>query len=294
MKRASSLSDGIASAIADHLRRGITAGEDSLFYARSSLGLESAEEMGALLALGERDESGLAELVFHPDDELRLAVEPLIPEDGLSAEEVRGVAVKEGDLVPRVRVLLPDGCESIMDIAGAPLERFVGRLNLHISLGFLSDAPPPHSGAVDAVLLCERVMIRNAGFMKTARREDFLRRMQGALLMGSCMDAADFLERLDFMLRLFGESPDDRDVCAMIMEKRNALLFEMNRAREYEEARIAMGMEFLMLKRIHPPVFNPDKTESDLRLADAICRVVCGHEPYESPPLEAFNLGAVR
>ncbi len=283
----------IAEAVADRLARGVAAGEEALFYARSSLGLESAGEIGALLSLGERDGSGLAELVFHPDEELRLAVEPLIPSGGLSAEELRRVARETEGRIPRVRILLPGGVHVLMGVAGALLERFIGALNLHVSCADLAGNDLLNAMDNDLILRA-RVMIRSSGSQITARRKEFLRRMHRVYLVDRRAGARDFLPRLDFVLRLFRETPEDRDVYAMLAEKRNGLLYQMNRAREYEEMRAAMGNEYMMLRRIHPPVFNPVQAENEIRFAEGLCRDVCGREAGDRPSVETFNLGVLR
>jgi hypothetical protein len=288
-----SLCGRIAETVAARLARGIAAGEAALFYARSSLGLESEEEMGALLSLGERDESGIARIVFHPDEELRLAVEPLIPGEGLPAEALRRLAEEAGVLISRVRVLLPGGTEAVMDVAGALLGRFIGSLNLHIPLADLAEDDRSNS-IDDNLILRARVMIRSSGFRNTARREEFLRRMHRVYLVERRAGAGDFLARLDFILRLFRDAPDDGDIYSMIAGKRNELLLQMNRAREYEEARAAMGNEYMMLRKIHPPVFNPVRAESELRYAEELCREVCGREAGERPSIESFNFGVLR
>lgn len=287
-----SLCGRIAEVVADRLARGVAAGEEAVFYARSSLGLESAEEIGALLSLGERDETGIAAIVFHPDEELRLAVEPMIPPEGLSARELRRVARETEGRVPRVHVLLPGGIHAHMGVAGALLERFIGALNLQVPCADLAGNAPAPSVDADLVLRA-RVMIRNSGSRITARREEFLRRMHRVYLAEGCAGAADFLARLDFVLRLFQDAPGDRDIYSMIAGKRNELLLQMNRAREYEEARAVMGNEYMMLRRIHPPVFNPVQAESELRFAEELCRDVCGREAVERPSIETFNLGGL-
>ena len=76
----------VSSEIVRFFSRGFVAGGDVLHFACSALDVTACEEIAAILADGDREQSGLSELVFHPPAEFRSGIEEFLPPEGVRPE----------------------------------------------------------------------------------------------------------------------------------------------------------------------------------------------------------------
>lgn len=256
----------ITALVADHLRAGVTAGAGITAYAASTLGIDDA---GTLRALIENDAegSGLAGMILYPDDSLRIVLEPLVPAAGFDAGTIeritRGIA-KSLDAVP---VTIAGSHEpALLPLTADALARYVNYLRLDVSTAFLAESLPGGNPSLAAA----RILLRRCGYPSTPGRDRFL----AALLRSPGVPELD--ELLSFALRSFTGDPAMTDPRTLFCSIKRAALDALDQAARFTELSRRYSMDILMSQRVQPPVTGVDEARRTVELCDRVCMAVYG------------------
>ena len=266
----------IADTIIEYFAHGIMAGDDVVFFADSTLGMTSAENIARLLADADLYGEGLYDLIFTPTPQLRTAIEILIPPEGLSDEARKDI--NELILISRKNTRIcfsKTGHSAIVDLSEPIICRFLTRLNLNKRIVF-----PLATGTAYAVnqefYTRVRVIMRNARYTASPVREKFVAEMIECMISNVLIQEEIIIDCLVFMLNLFGEVGQDIEIHSLISEKKRSFVALLADAANFHEYAGRYSMEYLMSQKIQLPVVDPDELRKKIYLTDLICMSVYG------------------
>ena len=262
----------IASKIVDFFENGIPAGNGVIRFAKSALGLESVPEICLILSSGDEYCEGLCGLLLYPDDNLRLVIEPFVPAQGLTNDETEKIVGYIAVRLGKVRIIFNDthqGAE--IYLSESIIRTFMQRLNLGKKLDWVVDFSSLSQSAMK-IYFTAKATARKSDYHSTPEREKLLCRM--AMGLAESGDGIAALESVDFMLRLFGEVKEERDILLMVSEKRNFLEECLNGMIEFRNEMRKSSMEVLMLRRVSAPAMNVEEIRENIRIADNISQSI--------------------
>lgn len=266
----------IASRVIEHLENGLSISSETIAFAESALGITTFGEIGKLLTDPDAYGCGIIDLVFSPNHVFKEGLEPLVPMQGLSGDEVDCLCRHCAGSITRamIRFNSPEAVIPVQ-ITGALVRQFVDKLNLEKPIPFPGLYRCDHDGSMaDAVQL--RVMLRNAHYRTTPEHDAFL-----AVLiehMDPCNGAGiSRIECLDFIIGLLAQQGDDyADMFPMITRERRlyeSMLEEINAFNDYYNR---FSMEVLMCLNIRPPAATAGQLRKKIELLDYICLTAFG------------------
>jgi hypothetical protein len=266
----------IADTINEYFDNGIVAGDDVVSFVNSTLGITAEDDIALLLTDIELYGEGLFDLVFTPTPQLRIAIETLIPQEGLTDEACKNL----NNLILKDRkntwiFFGKTGHSLIVDLSEPIIRRFITRLNLHKRIAFTAA-----TGAAYAVNqefnTRVRVIMRNARYTASPVREKFVAEMIERLKSNVMIQEETIIDCLVFILELFDEIGQDYKIYSMISEKKRTFVSLLADAANFNEFVGRYSMEYLMSQRIQRPVVDPDDMRKKIYLADLICMSVYG------------------
>jgi hypothetical protein len=271
---ADDLIHAIANTITAYFTRGIIAGEDIIFFADSTLGVTDEKDIARLLTDSDWYGDALRDLVFAPTPFLRIAIEMMIPPEGLSGEACKDICGLILSSLKNTCISFGKSGHSIMvNISGAIIARFLGRLNLNkrVILPLVTDTASAHNQEFCARA---RVIMRNARYRTSPEREKFLSEMIGRMISDKRFSEETITDCLVFMLSLFEEFGDDSDVYSLISEKKRSFDVQLSDIADYQEYAQRYSMDYLMSQRIHRPAIDHEDIMKKIYLSDLICMSV--------------------
>lgn len=272
----------VSSEIVRFFSRGFVAGGDVLHFACSALDVTACEEIAAILADGDREQSGLSELVFHPPAEFRSGIEEFLPPEGVRPEIENKilVACECGIGVTRISFAccgLAAECPVTRDM----LRAFTSALHLGNPVRCDILYAAELNADTRRMLLPARSLLRRCRYPSNAEREWLLRRLVERQRADPHGDVASFMEVLAFVLRLFGTYGADAGCAAMLAAEKRIWKNALHAARKFEEECGRYSMDMLMSFRITPPAIHCDEARRNIFLADLVSAEVYG-KPADS------------
>ncbi|PKL39216.1 MAG: hypothetical protein CVV44_10155 [Spirochaetae bacterium HGW-Spirochaetae-1] len=268
----------IAHEIIVHLGKGIRTGDDILEFAWNVIGVADLHETAELICADDAYGQGLAEMVFFPDHTIRLLLEPLIPASGLSREETEKVRELVARSVESVAVSLADDDISItvdVPLCDTLSNHYMRHLNLTRKTPIPLSHPIDNTGKA-ARYMEARMRIRNSPYLLTPHQErhitDLVRNLAGPV---HCSDR-DFLQAVDFLLRIMSEKEQDTDLRSLLYENKKTWLNILVQTRRFDEMSRSYSMDFLMSQRIFPPATGYDEALRNIELVDVVSTALYG------------------
>ncbi len=286
------LLDRISSAINGYFSKGLIADSDAVGFIRSTYGISDPDDVAALIERGE-DSGAVTDIVSYPPDHFRESVEELIPPEGLSADSIKTVEELSGTenvfILYQGRKIFPGESDSLFC-----RQRFIQRLNLDIPFNYLSDSVPVQ-GKDDFYKI--RSLLRKRKFVpdgpETVNEEksrfisDLLNRYLSADNFFSLPTAGNaypanggpdtqhgIVELVDFTADLFRDRnsrPFD-----ILAEKKYFYENAIIEAEEFTRLLKSSSMEFIMMKRIQPPLIPADEARRMISIIDRLTSTVYG------------------
>jgi len=261
----------LALEIEQRLADGISVGPETLHFFSSTFSIESPAELGALLADPEEsDTQTLLELLFTPDEAVRVGLETAIEKhrctDGDSQRIVS--ALNRKDLAVPINFPAQAGNLTINPPKDL-LTTYVLGLNITLRL------PAPLLEAID------RNMARRDG----ARIKAVLRHAPVKLAEPICSFFVRLVEHAErsgkyiqpdiaLCLAIFAEQPATEDLFGLFMAKKRRLLQQLQQAARFEKQLAADNMETLMLKGVRMPHIDKEEARRSIARIDDICLTV--------------------
>jgi hypothetical protein len=266
----------IAECLAHLLSREVALGPECLRFIDSTFSNPTAAGIARLLAdESDPERDGLLELLLSPDEEHRLAVEPLLESAAGDVDE-GGIAARLADAVDRVRFRLPEGRGSFAaELTPALARGFVAALALGRRI------PEALRAALRSIedereRLLAGVTVRHAGLELTAARTEILCRMVGRPEPGG----PAFRGCLAFALELL-KSVDTEDALWRFLEDRKRRLVEaLAGLRRQDELLARAGFEVAQSCGRRMGFVDRDAAGRELGFIDRVCRSVFGRVPH--------------
>lgn len=259
----------IASAVIDNIKRGFEADSDTINFIRSAYGLSGIDEIVSFIEDGD-DGGTVAGLVSYPEDSFRELIEKFIPADGISSDQIKNIE----DLLLESEELcsiLISGRKIILSIADSRicLKQFLKKLNLQIPLTYYRE-----TSETDFNIYPIKAQLRKRKFIENNLNSLFVSDLIYNYNLLKNKTDSEFLSLIEITCRLL--SGTDTEPLEVLTEKK---YFYENAVMEAEEFSLLMktySMEFIMMKRIQPPLISIDEARSIIRLIDRLTSIVYG------------------
>ncbi len=262
-------------------KNGIPPGEKTLFFIESTFGTAAPEFLAPLLCGSDDTEAEtLFELIFFPDEDFQVQLEPHIPPEAFFPADVEILTerlVQEKWAPP---IVLPGGIEiPTSSITSSAIRQFVCRLNIVRRIDSRVSRSIAARFSDDGSIRRCRVRLRNGRFPFDSRTVaflcDFFSRLPGS--------DADVLSLLDITVELLNHTADDTDIYSALMDRKRHCLRMIRQAERCEKDMREQPMEALMLRGVAITSVDTEKLLQQMAAIDRICLAVYGEtDPVES------------
>lgn len=252
----------VADAVLEKFSAGLELDPDTEHYLLSCEGLSSVDEITGYLLDSGNYTSPVFQLLIYPDTEMRLAIERIIPPEGCSRRSIDDIIrmVKIPERVINIAAYgrkIPFRLETFSDHA----EEYVIRLNLDINTAL-------HPEGVNA-FIHERMLLRRRRFIHSADSAEFFRNLAGKAAEGHAGPGI-----FPFALELI-DAPGER-IIDQLERKKYFYESAMKDAWEFSRLNSRYSMEFLMSKKVAPPLVGFDEAAEGIKKIDLITSLVYG------------------
>jgi len=275
---------------------GITLSRDVLDYLASALDITDPDELHRFVDMeADSDLASLLELIFFPDQELKIRLEPLLQELNLGKDDESVVldCLLKDPL--QLHVYFPESSKAIpLALPRDPARTFIQRLRI--------DRSPPREllQAIDQAFTRQeslriQVLLRSARFPFTRENQDFLLN----ILTHLPPPAEGFQATLRYALAFLDELKGASDIANQLIQKKIFLEQTLDKAQALNRRLRSQPMEVLLMQRESILSFNTEELRSHLRIVDQLCAAVMGFVPetdcespsYSFTELSGTNLG---
>jgi hypothetical protein len=265
----------IAARLVRLLSRETALGQGSVRFIDSTFSNPSAAEIARRLAdESDPERDGLLELLLSPDEDHRVAIEPLLePDANVDEPEIARRLLRD---VGRVRFRLPDGRGAFEIVLTAALARgFVAGLAIGRRIpAELRAALQPIADDRDRLLAC--VTLRHAGLNFTPARTGILGRIVGRPETGG----RRFRDCLAFALELLKSVDTEEALWTFLCARKRRLLEALGDARRRDELLARAGFEVAQSRGRRLGWVDRAAAEQELGFIDRVCRCVFGRTPH--------------
>ena len=271
----------IADMICEYFTGGIRLGDDILSFAYSTLGASTPAELEPLLLDPAEYGEGMLDLVFSPSENITFDIEPLVPPEGIPSQAQEDIVALVSGRVHLVRIYLEfPSLFANRSLTRSLVSGFVKKLKLGKEIRYLP-VPGDAGMATRHVIVAARVMARAMEFTATAKRETFIERLAGQLVLPGGLEERLVLKCLGLILRLFRDIPDDLDIADLMLQKIQLNRAIMERKKFFDEYQRTHTMEFLMCQKIYDPPESIDAMAEEIALIEIIKAAVYGWRSSE-------------
>lgn len=273
--------------IKEVFHNGLELDADVRHFIRSTFSDLSSGELAALLADPQNsDADTLRELIFFPDETMRIRIEPALEGNGITPEQQAALIRHLYQNQLEARLILPEGQSIILKLPESTVEPLIHRLHLNRSLA-------PQLREVVSSFEEEEfrnlvlVKLRNARTLHTGTQvqllTDFFKKFRS--------QGPDFIELLSFLLEFLELTRPDQDMYEALVNRKRAHFRNLQRARFFEKQLRRNNIETLIMLGVRPPNVHPEQTRLKMDLIDDICRTVFGRTEYLAPIHDSINMG---
>ncbi len=276
----------IYSVIDSFFTGGISASDEILSFAESTLGIDPIKDLSSLLSSGDPDLDGLLDLLFSPDQELKMSMEPFIQLEGINADDVsslRGMILEKHNTV---MVMLGVSDINVPVILTEPLlNRFLCKLNLEKSISSMNTGDLPSIFSEEDIMSF-RVLLRHSRYHPSAYSDMIIiSLLNGLVLITGGHKPVIVHDCLSHLLELFSENPEHGDLRSLLSMKMRYYRDMLEKAAQFGDYLGKYTMEFLMSQKIQPPTINVEEIRKKMHLTDLISTAVF-EEPVDDGPRE--------
>ena len=212
------------------------------------------------------EQESLLDLIFFPDTDLQVAIEPLLATHNLSEADIRQLAERLKRVPAAARLRVPGEARRIaLEMPAFAVDALLSRLNLawqpteDLAAAIAkwdAQSLSPVGDQRDGRLRL-RVRLRNAGLRQTATQvrflSHFLERMPAA--------GEGFVDQLDFVLVFLQEHQDARNLYEALMDRKRFIFRHLQKARRAAEFAARNNMETLAMTGVRTPYFDTAAAE---------------------------------
>ena len=286
----------VSSMIRECISLGFTPDDHTLDFIKSAYGLDVPDEILLFIEDG-NDGGAVIDLVSYPTDKFREEIEMLIPAKGFSAIDIKQIEDYLTALSGRCFLQLNSGKIFLSERDSIYCyTRFLQRLNPGLSLDYLSELKSSeHRGVVIPVMasLRKKNFISNhecSIFMKDlvsnychaedlSQKELILPGLPGGESLNASTTAVTYnSSELYELVEVSADmlSGSDKKPFDILSEKKDYFESSVLEAEEFSRLMKNYSMEFIMMKRIQPPLISVDQARYMIRVIDRLTSIVYG------------------
>lgn len=271
----SATGNSIIKSINHCLHQGINAGKDVISFAESTLGIATIDDLARIISGPDSSDTGLLDLIFSPGNDLRKAIEPHVPLQGLTPDEADAIAgTISGDVHTADVIFAGTGVIVAVNITPALVAGFINKLNLCKVLPFRTPADFPDYLS-DETVIALRVLVRTSRYRSgTDHDAVIVTLIKGLGRLTGGDDTPLIAECLSLLLELFNENQAARDSSAMLSAEKRRYEDILRKASQFGEYIARYSMEFLMANKVQPPAADIGEIRRRLYLLDLISMAV--------------------
>jgi len=261
----------ISSIIKNYISKGITPDGDTINFIKSAYGVFEPDEIFSFMESGDND-GILIDMISYPPDSLRESVEEYIPAAGLSESEIRLI---EEDLVfsysgrayiffNNKQIVLPEKDFLFF------IKRILQRLNFNISFEYIS---VPEIFKEKQNIFSIRPVLRKKKFISSNENSIFINDLIcNYFTVKNNADFPEFINLINHaadMLNFSDKKPFD-----ILSEKKYYYENAIMEAEEFSRLLKIYSMEFIMMRRIQPPLISSDEAQFMISIIDRLTSIV--------------------
>lgn len=271
----SAAGNSIIKSINHCLHQGINAGKDVISFAESTLGIATIDDLARIISGPDSSDTGLLDLIFSPGNDLRKAIEPHVPLQGLTPDEADAIAgTISGDVHTADVIFAGTGVIVAVNITPALVAGFINKLNLCKVLPFRTPADFPDYLS-DETVIALRVLVRTSRYRSVTEHDRaVISLLKGLGRLTGGDDTPLIAECLSLLLELFNENQAARDSSAMLSAEKRRYEDILRKASQFGEYIARYSMEFLMANKVQPPAADIGEIRRRLYLLDLISMAV--------------------
>jgi len=273
----------ISSMIKEYISRGLVPDNDTISFIKSAYGLSEPDEISSFIESGD-DGGSVLDLVSYPSDSLRESIEELIPAEGFSVTDIKSIENTFNILYGKNFILLDDR-KIILSQEDSRLchKRILQRLNLDISLDYIADLK---ISSASFNIFTVRKLLRKKKFIQTDENSLFINDLiYNYISLNNnfkeephyCKKpgSSEFAELSDLInLSASLLSGSDKKPLEILSEKKYFYENSIIESEEFTQLLKTYSMEFIMMKKIHPPLLSADESRSMVRMIDRLTSIV--------------------
>lgn len=258
-----SATDVIADRIAHRLAGGFVPDSETISFIKSAYGVIEACEITRFLEHGD-DSGAVIDLLSYPDERFRLSIEPLIPPAGLTSAVLSSI---EDMILNRPETIFIEYSGARIDLTAEDTalcrRNFIRRLNLDIALDFLGQHDLiPEKTDIDAL----RCSLRRKRFISNEDCSYFIRDLILNYIPQSDSEAPDLYQLTDAASDFFNRS--EINPYDILSSKKFFYESAISESEEFARMMKTYSMEFIMMKRIQPPLVTLEDARRMVRMID--------------------------
>ena len=260
--------------VSELIRNGITLTNDVMHYIDSTFLTPSAEALNRILAdPSDCEAETLCELIFYPDRQMQLKLEPALTENSYDEADVESAVSYLVQQKKDIVVCFPDARGSLLlPLTDSVIRPLLARLKITQKLDpglltTLSRVIPDGSE-----ILRIRVLLRNCRRQFSDSEYSFLCTCIERMYATSVFFANAFTFLLDF----FEYTEPGQDIYDGLMQEKKALLKSIAQAEKNEKALEKNNVEVLMLQGVHILSIDMAQARKKIVLIDHICISIFG------------------
>lgn len=260
--------------IAELIRNGITLTDDVIHYIDSTFLTPSAEALSRILADPSNCEAEtLCELIFYPDRQMQLTIEPALTEASYNEADVESAASYLMQQKQDIAVYFPDARGSLLlPLTDSVIRQLLSRLKI-------TQKPDPRLVAtLSRVIPDESEILKIRVLLRNCRRQFF---DSECSFLCACIEkmyatSVFFADAFLFLIDFFEYAEPGQDIYDRLMQEKKTLLKSIAQAEKNEKALEKNNVEVLMLQGV--PILSIDIAQARKKtvLIDHICMSIFG------------------
>ncbi len=264
----------LAEAIETLLTDGIGLTGDVMHYLNSVAGVQNPAELKTMLGDGDDcDGQSLYELIFFPDENQQIQIEPLLENAVFDADDVDGLIVRLTESDMQTTLHFPESAASCrIPVPAYAVARFVRRLHLDRHIDHQVGTALARHIESRSLYLALRVKLRNARFAFSANFSSFL----CGFVAHIAETEPDFRAMFDFAVDTLERIAPETDIYAALMDRKRHCGEMIRKARQNDQNLRELPVEALILKGVNISCINIDDARRQMELIDRISVAVFG------------------
>jgi len=259
----------ISSAVNSYFSQGLTADKSVIDFLDTAYGLSNQTEISKFFEGGD-DYSAVLDLLSYPPESIRIIIEEFIPAEGFRDEEIKNITQSFSGSQFKIFILFKDLKISLSNEDSILCyERFIKRLNLDLAFNYFENIQPVNNyegiTSIKALMRMKKFLLNEDNF-------PFFKDLIHNFHSSECNNETGLLyliEQSASILKNTNKKPFE-----ILSEKKHFFENAITEAEEFTQLLKTYSMEFIMLKRIQPPLISIDEAQSMISIINLLTSIV--------------------